>query len=246
MTRSRQAGYTDEELLAAGLAQRSQRPPGQLYDRFRGRIMFPTADARGRVVGFGARTMRRGPRPEVPEHRRGRAVPQARGALRDRAARAPRPRRPGAMVLVEGYTDVIALHQAGIRNAVGIMGTSLTKEQVGELVASGRGARAVPRRRPRRPGRDGPGRRGCAPIRTLELRVVPLPAGLGSRRLDRRARASTRCATGSRRRCRTCVRGRADPRARRRSPAPRDATARWGSSSRCSRRCRRVRCARTW
>ena len=58
------------------------------------------------------------------------------------------------MILVEGYTDVLALHQAGLRNAVGIMGTSLTEEQVDELERVVARARAVPRRRPGRPGGD--------------------------------------------------------------------------------------------
>src|SRR5207302_10962832 len=55
---SRRAGYSDEELLAVGLAQRSRNRPGAIYDRFRERIMFPAVDARGRVHGFGARRMR--------------------------------------------------------------------------------------------------------------------------------------------------------------------------------------------
>ncbi len=62
------------------------------------------------------------------------------------------------MILVEGYTDVLALHQAGLRNAVGIMGTSLTEEQVAELERIVARAGAVPRRRPRRPGGDAAGR----------------------------------------------------------------------------------------
>ncbi|MGZ4261750.1 MAG: DNA primase, partial [Solirubrobacteraceae bacterium] len=64
MLASRRAGFTDEELEAVGLAQRSRQRPGQIFDRFRGRIMFPSADQRGRVVGFGARAMRDAQRPK--------------------------------------------------------------------------------------------------------------------------------------------------------------------------------------
>ena len=64
LTASRRAGFSDEELLAVGLAQRSQNRPGQIYDRFRERIMFASTDARGNVVGFGARAMRENQRPK--------------------------------------------------------------------------------------------------------------------------------------------------------------------------------------
>ncbi len=64
LTASRRAGFSDEELLAVGLAQRSQNRPGQIYDRFRERIMFPSTDARGSVIGFGARAMRENQRPK--------------------------------------------------------------------------------------------------------------------------------------------------------------------------------------
>jgi DNA primase len=129
---SRRAGYSDEELLASGLAQRSRSRPGSVYDFFRAKIMFPTADSRGRVRGFGGRTMEGGRVPKyinTPDgdlyHKR--EVLYGIDLARSAAAKA------GRMLLVEGYTDVLALHQAGIRNAVGIMGTSLTKEQVREL-----------------------------------------------------------------------------------------------------------------
>src|SRR5215204_4916682 len=59
---SRSAGFSEEELYASGLAQRGR--GGALYDRFRGRIMFPLADARGRVLGFGARAMAEGRGPK--------------------------------------------------------------------------------------------------------------------------------------------------------------------------------------
>ena len=132
MLASRRAGFTDEELLTVGLAQRSKQRPGQIFDRFRGRIMFPSADQRGRVVGFGARAMRDSQRPKYlnsAENELYRKREQLFGIDLARSAAA----RAGRMILVEGYTDVLALHQAGLSNAVGIMGTSLTEEQVGIL-----------------------------------------------------------------------------------------------------------------
>jgi DNA primase len=176
---SRTAGFTDDELLAAGLVQRSKSNPGSLFDRFRGRIMFPSADARGRVRGFGARAMR--------ENQAGGAkymntsdsdIYHKRSQLfgidlaRSVAAQA------GRMILVEGYTDVLALHQAGMRNSVGIMGTALTEEQVRELErtvkvldlcldADSAGQEAMIRAARLAEGRKPP----------LELRVVPLPEG---------------------------------------------------------------------
>jgi DNA primase len=173
---SRQAGYSDEEMVAAGVAQPKRNQTGGLLDRFRGRIMFPTSDSRGRVIGFGARTMGgedRGPKylnsPEGELYHK-RSVLYGISVARPIAAKA------GRMVLAEGYTDVIALQQAGVRNAVGIMGTSLTKEQVGELVrsvgvlelcldADSDGQEAMVR-----------AAKLCADS-GLELRAVPLPQG---------------------------------------------------------------------
>ena len=129
---SRKAGFSDEELLAVGLAQRSKVNQGRVYDRFRERIMFPAADARGRVLGFGARAMRDNQPPKYLNTSDGelyhkRSVLFGVDLARPAAAKAAR------MILVEGYTDVLALHQAGLTNAVAIMGTSLTEEQVAEL-----------------------------------------------------------------------------------------------------------------
>ncbi|HEX8974871.1 MAG TPA: DNA primase [Solirubrobacteraceae bacterium] len=129
---SRSSGHSEEELLATGLAQRSRNRPGQIYDRFRERIMFPATDSRGRVHGFGARAMRENQRPKYLNTSDGELYHKREvlfGIDRARAAAAKSDR----MVLAEGYTDVLALHQAGVHNAVGIMGTSLTEEQVTEL-----------------------------------------------------------------------------------------------------------------
>ena len=88
----------------------------------------------------------------------------------------PAAAKAGRMVLAEGYTDVLALHQAGVRNAVGIMGTSLTKEQVAELVRTVRVLELC--LDADRAGQDAMVRAAdlCADS-NLELRVVPLPPG---------------------------------------------------------------------
>ena len=130
---AQQSGFSPEELVAAGLAQRGR--GGALYDRFRGRIMFPLADARGRVLGFGARAMAEGRGPkylntsENELYHKGR---QLFGIDRARAYAAKK----GRIVVVEGYTDVLALHQAGFRESVAIMGTALTQEHLAELARS--------------------------------------------------------------------------------------------------------------
>ena len=172
---TRAAGFSEDELLAAGLAQRSKTAPGRVYDRFRERIMFPTADARGRVVGFGARAMRDNQQPKYLNSPDGELYHKRQvlyGIDRARAAAA----RAGRMILVEGYTDVLALHQADISNVVGIMGTSLTEEQVREL------ARIVKVLElcldADRAGQDAMLRASrLAAGRNLELRVVALPDG---------------------------------------------------------------------
>jgi DNA primase len=175
---SRKAGFTEDELLAVGLVQRSRSNPGRVYDRFRERIMFPAADARGRVVGFGARAMRENQPPKYLNTSEGELYQKRRilfGIDRARAAAAKAAR----MILVEGYTDVLALHQAGLTNAVAIMGTSLTEEQVGELerVVGGSGVLELCLDADRA-GQQAMLRAGeLAAARQLELRVVPLPEG---------------------------------------------------------------------
>ena len=177
---SRRAEFTEDELLACGLAQRSHTNPGRVYDRFRSRVMFPSADVRGRVCGFGARAMsatdgdrRLAKYVNSPDsdvyHKRD----QLFGIDRARAAATKADR----MILVEGYTDVLALHQAGMENAVAIMGTSFTEEQLGVLEkhvhvldlcldADSAGQNAVLKAA------------AMAAGRSIELRVVVLPEGL--------------------------------------------------------------------
>jgi DNA primase len=172
---SRRAGFTDEELLAVGLAQRSQSRPGSIFDRFRERIMFPLADARGRVLGFGARAMRENQRPKYLNTSENELYHKGDQLFGIDLARGPAAR-AGRALLVEGYTDVLALHQAGLRGAVGIMGTALTEEQLRALEsiakvlelcldADGAGQEAMLRAARLASGRN------------LELRVVALPEG---------------------------------------------------------------------
>lgn len=130
LKRALTAGFSERELEAAGLAQKGRQ--GGVYDRFRARIVFPLRDARGRVLGFGARAMRDSQKPKYvnsPEtaiYRKGRSL-FGLDLARQHATR------EGQVIVVEGYTDVIALHQGGIQNVVASMGTALTEEQVAEL-----------------------------------------------------------------------------------------------------------------
>jgi DNA primase len=172
---SRSAGFSDEELIAVGLVQRSKSRPGSVYDRFRERIMFPLADARGRVLGFGARAMRENQQPKYLNTSDGEIYhkgSQLFGLDLARSAAA----RSGRAILVEGYTDVLALHQAGLRNAVGIMGTALTEEQVRELERNVRVLELC--LDADRAGQDAMLRAArIVAGRNLELRVVPMPEG---------------------------------------------------------------------
>jgi DNA primase len=175
---SRRSGFSEEELLAVGLVQRSKTTQGRVYDRFRERIMFPAADARGRVVGFGARAMRENQPPKYLNTSDGelyhkREVLFGIDLARSAAAKA------GRAVLAEGYTDVLAMHQAGLHNCMGIMGTSLTEEQVGELerVVGASGVLELCLDSDRA-GQEAMLRAArLAAGRELELRVVPLPEG---------------------------------------------------------------------
>ncbi len=128
---SRRGGFSEQELYGTGLAQRSKQN-GQLYDRFRARIMFPLTDMRGRVLGFGARAMREDQKPKYLNTSDNDVYHKGLHLYGADLARA-HATKAGSVILCEGYTDVIALHQAGMRNAVGLMGTALTGDQVGEL-----------------------------------------------------------------------------------------------------------------
>jgi DNA primase len=127
LTRS---GASEALMLEAGLLIRPEdgRPT---FDRFRGRIMFPIADRRGRVIAFGGRILDQGePKylnsPETPLFHKGRTLyglAQASKAARE----------GGEVVVGEGYMDVIALAEAGFPGAVAPLGTALTEDQIAAL-----------------------------------------------------------------------------------------------------------------
>jgi len=130
LLRGQRAGFKVEELRGVGLVQRGR--GGGEYDRFRSRIMFPIRDRRGRTLGFGGRAMRsdQGAKyvntAETEFFHKSHTlygVDLAKGAIA----------KAGRAVVVEGYTDVLALHQAGIEEAIGVMGTAITDEQVAAL-----------------------------------------------------------------------------------------------------------------
>lgn len=119
----RAKGYTDEELKDAGLVSVSQKN-GNIFDRFRNRLMFPIIDVRGNVIGFGGRVMDsstpkylNSPETEIFNKRKNLF-----------ALNVAKKTKLGYLILVEGYMDAIALHQYGFDCAVASLGTSLTEE----------------------------------------------------------------------------------------------------------------------
>ena len=171
---SRRAGFSNHEIYDVGLAKRGRE--GRLYDHFRRRITFPLCDVRGRVIGFGARAVGADQKPKYVNTPEGELFHKRQMVYGAHVARASAAK-AGTVVVAEGYTDVIALHQSGIENAVCIMGTSLTEEQVRALRrlapvallaldADNAGQEAMLRAARVAAGED------------LRLRVAPLPEGL--------------------------------------------------------------------
>src|SRR5256885_10986168 len=121
----RKKGYADEEAVSAGLISSTERG---LFDRFRDRLIVPIKDGRGRIVAFGGRAMR----PDQP----GKYLNSPQTVLFNKSAtlhgldtaRAAI-RKDATAVIVEGYFDAIAMHQAGFANTVASMGTALTEDQ---------------------------------------------------------------------------------------------------------------------
>ena len=122
-----QRGYSEQDLLDAGLLSESE--SGKRFDRFRHRIMIPIRDEQARMSGFGARIVDPN---DVPKFLNSPETPIfTKGHLLYGLDRARKPIRVSDQaVIVEGYLDVIAVHQAGYENVVSPMGTALTEEQL--------------------------------------------------------------------------------------------------------------------
>ena len=173
LTGSQRAGFKIDELQAAGLIQKGRQ--GGHYDRFRKRITFPIRDQRGRVLGFGARALSADSKPKYLNSPEGELYRKSHTLYGIDRARGPIAKARRAIV-VEGYTDVLALQQAGVEEAVAIMGTAITPEQLSMLAgltesvvlaldADQAGADAMIRAQKVAAGRG------------LELRVAAMPEG---------------------------------------------------------------------
>ncbi len=174
LTRGQKAGYAVAEIEAAGLVRQGQKGRGH-YDQFRARITFPIRDARGRVTGFGGRALKPDQKPKYVNSPEGELYSKRRTLYGIDRAR-PAIAKGSRALVVEGYTDVLACHQAGIKDAVAVMGTAITPEQVKMLSAYAE--EAVLALDADRAGREAMLRaQGVASGKRLRLRVARLPEG---------------------------------------------------------------------
>jgi len=121
----RKKGYTDQELKDSGLVTVSQKN-GNLFDRFRDRLMFPIIDVRGNVIGFGGRIMKKDDKAAKYLNSPETLIFNKRKNLF--ALNLAKKSKLGYLILVEGYMDAIALHQYGFDCAVASLGTALTED----------------------------------------------------------------------------------------------------------------------
>jgi DNA primase len=141
LSRARRKRFSTEVLVDAGLAAGSEDPSGSVRERFRGRLMFPIHDERGRTIAFGGRIL-----PEFEEKlaSQGKHVAkyvnspetllfQKRTVLYAADEARAASRKAGWVAVVEGYTDVIAAHQVGLANFVGTLGTALGEDHLRAL-----------------------------------------------------------------------------------------------------------------
>ncbi len=119
------AGYSEEDLLKAGVVSAGE--GGRIYDRFRQRLMFPIADAKGNIIAFGGRILGEG-EPKYLNSAESRLFNKSRNLYGLHLA-APHIREKGEAILMEGYIDVLTAHQFGLKNTVAPLGTAFTEDQ---------------------------------------------------------------------------------------------------------------------
>lgn len=123
-------GFTEHELVLANLVRRSDKDgKTNYYDNFRNRVMFPIIDLRGNVIAFGGRVMDDS-KPKYINTSDTLVYKKSNGVFALNFAKSAN---EGKLILVEGYMDVIALHQAGFSNAIACLGTAFTSEQANLL-----------------------------------------------------------------------------------------------------------------
>ncbi len=119
----REQGFTDDEILESGVAGRSEN--GDIYDRFRNRLMFPIIDIRKNIIGFGGRVLD----DSKPKYLNSPETMAFNKSYNLFGLNLAKNSKEDYLVLVEGYMDVIQLHQHGINTAIATLGTALTPEQ---------------------------------------------------------------------------------------------------------------------
>ncbi len=122
----RAKGYTEQEMIDSGLFTKSQKN-GNIFDRFRDRLMFPIIDVRGNVIAFGGRTLKNDKDTAKYLNSPETLIFNKRKNLF--GLNLAKKTKENAIILVEGNVDVVTLHQYGFDNAVASLGTSLTEEQ---------------------------------------------------------------------------------------------------------------------
>lgn len=120
-------GFSEEELVTAGVCQRSKK--GTLYDVFRNRVMFPIVDTRGNVIGFGGRVMD----DSTPKYLNTSQTPVFDKGRNLFSLNFAKDSSSTVMILAEGYMDVIAINQAGFSNVVATLGTAITADQARKI-----------------------------------------------------------------------------------------------------------------
>jgi len=123
------SNISPEHLAAAGLATQNKKDATRYYDRFRSRLIFPIIDSRNRVVGFGGRIMESSSNKD-PDKQEAKYVNTPETALFHKSdnlygLNLARKARKSELIIVEGYMDVLAMHQWGFTNTVGVLGTAL-------------------------------------------------------------------------------------------------------------------------